>query len=79
MWSNKMDLSFIKKTDAELQELKDEKGHSSKEAKREIRRRRMVGYWDGTLTVVIDDNQLMDFDDEQQEEQKVVEVPTISE
>ena len=74
-----MDLSFIKKTDAELQELIGEGGPSSREVKREIRRRRMVGYWDGTLTVVIDDNQLMDFDDEQQEEQKVVEVPTISE
>jgi hypothetical protein len=75
-----MDLSFIKKTDAELQELIGEDSPSSKEVKREIRRRRMVGYWDGTLRIVIDDKQLMDFDDEpEQEEQAVVEVPTISE
>ena len=40
----------------------------------------MVGYWDGTLRVIIDDKQLMDFDDQtEQEEQAVVQVPTISE
>ena len=40
----------------------------------------MVGYWDGTLRVIIDDKQLIDFDDQlEQVEEAVVEVPTISE
>jgi len=43
-----MDLTYIKKTDADLVELAKDRG-TTREAKREIQRRKMVGYWDGTV------------------------------
>ena len=45
-----MDFTYLKKTDADLAELA--KGRSTtKEAKREIKRRKLVGYWDGTAQI----------------------------
>ena len=50
-----MDLSFLKLTDLQLQELRDLKDYSGKEARREIQRRKMVGYCDGTTIIKIDE------------------------
>ena len=45
-----MDFTYLKKTDADLAELA--KGRSTtKEAKREIKRRKLVGFWDGTAQI----------------------------
>jgi hypothetical protein len=43
-----MDFTYLKKTDADLADLAKEES-TTKEAKREIRRRKMVGFWDGTV------------------------------
>ena len=43
-----MDLTYIKLTDADLVDLAKERS-TTREAKREIQRRKMVGYWDGTV------------------------------
>ena len=43
-----MDLTYLKKTDADLADLAEHKS-TTREAKREIRRRKMVGFWDGTV------------------------------
>ena len=45
-----MDFTYLKKTDAELVDLAEYKS-TTREAKREIRRRKMVGFWDGTAAV----------------------------
>ena len=45
-----MDLTYIKKTDADLVELAKDRG-TTREAKREIKRRKLVGYWDGTAQI----------------------------
>jgi hypothetical protein len=45
-----MDITYIKLTDADLVDLAKEEG-TTKEAKREIRRRKMVGFWDGTAQI----------------------------
>ena len=43
-----MDLTYIKLTDADLVDLAKERS-TTREAKREIQRRKMVGFWDGTV------------------------------
>ena len=43
-----MNLEYLKYTDAQLVQLKDDQTPEGKEARREIRRREMVGYCDGT-------------------------------
>ena len=43
-----MDFTYLKKKDAELANLAGIRS-TTKEAKREIQRRKMVGYWDGTV------------------------------
>ena len=43
-----MDITYIKLTDADLADLAEHKS-TTREAKREIRRRKMVGFWDGTV------------------------------
>ena len=45
-----MDFTYLKKTDADLAELAKDIG-TTREAKREIRRRKMVGFWDGTAQI----------------------------
>jgi hypothetical protein len=50
-----MDLSYLRKTDLQLQELSNLKDYSGKEARREMTRRRLVGYSDGTTIIAIDD------------------------
>ena len=43
-----MDFTYLKKTDADLAELAKDID-TTREAKREIQRRKMVGFWDGTV------------------------------
>ena len=43
-----MDFTYLKKTDADLAELANHRS-TTREAKREIKRRKMVGFWDGTV------------------------------
>tara|TARA_B100000900_G_scaffold272604_1_gene232853 strand:- start:486 stop:689 length:204 start_codon:yes stop_codon:yes gene_type:complete len=50
-----MDLSYFGKTDLQLQKLSNLLDYSGKEARREIRRRKLVGYSDGTTIIKIDD------------------------
>ena len=45
-----MDLTYIKKTDADLAELAKDRS-TTREAKREIKRRKLVGFWDGTAQI----------------------------
>ena len=45
-----MDFTYLKKRDADLAELAKDIG-TTREAKREIRRRKMVGFWDGTAQI----------------------------
>ena len=45
-----MDFTYLKKTDADLAELAKDRS-TTREAKREIRRRKMVGFWDGTAQI----------------------------
>ena len=44
-----MNLTFLNHTDKELLAINDQQNAVGKEARREIRRRQMVGYWDGTV------------------------------
>ena len=52
----KLNLEFLKKTDKQLQDLHLEQTPEGKAARKEIQRRKMVGYWDGTATVYVDPN-----------------------
>ena len=45
-----MDFTYLKKTDADLAELAKDKS-TTREAKREIKRRKLVGFWDGTAAI----------------------------
>ena len=45
-----MDFTYLKKTDADLAELAKDIG-TTREAKREIQRRKLVGFWDGTAAI----------------------------
>jgi len=45
-----MDFTYLKKTDANLAELAKDKS-TTREAKREIKRRKLVGFWDGTAAI----------------------------
>ena len=45
-----MDFTYLKKTDANLAELAKDRS-TTREAKREIKRRKLVGFWDGTAQI----------------------------
>ena len=47
---------LLNTTDKRLQMLKDRQDKHGAEARREIRRRQMVGYWDGTAVQKFDTN-----------------------
>jgi hypothetical protein len=49
-----MNLTFLNHTDKELLAINDQQNAVGKEARREIRRRQMVGYWDGTAVQKFD-------------------------
>ena len=47
-------------TDKQLAMLKDRQDTFCKDARKEIKRRKMVGFWDGTNAVVIDSKEVID-------------------
>jgi hypothetical protein len=49
-----MNLTYLTKTDKELQAMRELQSQAGKLARKEIQRRKMVGYWDGTMKVVVD-------------------------
>lgn len=55
-----MNLSYLKITDLQLQELKVFKNSSGKEARREIRRRKMIDYCDRTAIIKVDEKAYTD-------------------
>ena len=57
-----MNLSYLKITDLQLQELRDLQNPAGKEARREIRRRKMIDYCDRTAIIKIDDKAYLDED-----------------
>ena len=49
-----MNLTFLGKTDKDLHAMRDEQTTDGKEARREIQRRKLVGFSDGTNIIVVD-------------------------
>ena len=49
-----MNLTFLGKTDKELQSISELQNTDGREARREIQRRKLVGYCDGTAIQVVD-------------------------
>ena len=65
-----MDFTYLKKTDAELADLAVRRS-TRKEAKREIKRRKMVGFWDGTAQIKWKLEPVYEEEDEQTSEKTV--------
>ena len=55
-------------TDKQLAMLKERQDTFGKDARKEIKRRKMVGFWDGTNAVEIDSKEVIDADLDQKEE-----------
>ena len=51
---------LIGTTDKQLAMLKDRQDTFGKDARREIKRRKMVGFWDGTNAVKVDSKEVID-------------------
>ena len=49
-----MNLTYITKTDKQLDRVKLEATSEGRLARKEIQRRKAVGYWDGTMTIHVD-------------------------
>jgi hypothetical protein len=45
-----VDFTYLKKTDANLKELAKDKS-TIRQAKKEIKRRKLIGFWDGTAAI----------------------------
>ena len=65
-----MDITYIKLTDADLVDLAKSRS-TTREAKREIRRRKMVGFWDGTAQIKWKLEPVYEEEDEQTSEKTV--------
>lgn len=55
-----MNLSYLKTTDLQLQELRSLQNSSGKEARREIQRRKMIEYCDRTAIIKVDEKAYTD-------------------
>ena len=55
-------------TDKQLAMLKERQDTFGKDARKEIRRRKMIGFWDGTNAVKIDSKEVIDADLDKKEE-----------
>ena len=55
-------------TDKQLAMLKERKDTFGKDARKEIKRRKLVGFWDGTNAVKIDSKEVIDADLDKKEE-----------
>ena len=49
-----MNLTFLGKTDKDLHAMRNQQDSNGREARREIQRRKLVGYSDGTNIIVVD-------------------------
>ena len=49
-----MNLAFLSKTDKDLHAMRNQQDKDGKEARREIQRRKLVGFCDGTNIQVVD-------------------------
>ena len=58
--SSKVATLLLGTTDKQLAMLKDREDTFGKDARKEIKRRKMVGFWDGTNAVVIDSKEVID-------------------
>ena len=58
--SSNMTLLLIGTTDRQLAMLKDKQDSWGKAARKEIKRRKMVGFWDGTNATVVDSKEVID-------------------
>ena len=58
--SSKVTTLLLGTTDKQLAMLKDRQDTFGKDARKEIKRRKMVGFWDGTNAVVIDSKEVID-------------------
>ena len=56
----KQNLLLIGTTDRQLDVLKDKQDAWGKAARKEIKRRKMVGFWDGTNATVVDSKEVID-------------------
>jgi hypothetical protein len=63
-----MDFTYLKKTDADLAELAKSRS-TTREAKREIQRRKLVGFWDGTAAVKWTLEPIYEEEEEEKDEQ----------
>jgi len=66
--SNEMATLLLGTTDKQLAFLKERKDTVGKDARKEIRRRKMVGFWDGTNAVKIDAKEVIDATLDEKEE-----------
>ena len=58
-------------TDKQLAMLKERQDIFGKDARKEIRRRKMVGFWDGTMAIKVDSKELIDATLDAKEEEYV--------
>lgn len=49
-----MNLTFLGKTDKDLHAMRNQQDSDGREARREIQRRKLVGYSDGTNVILVD-------------------------
>ena len=49
-----MNLTFLGKTDKDLHAMRNQQDSNGREARREIQRRKLVGYSDGTNIIIVD-------------------------
>ena len=66
--SSKVATLLLGTTDKQLAMLKERQDTFGKDARKEIKRRKMIGFWDGTNAVEIDSKEVIDADLDQKEE-----------
>tara|TARA_B100000953_G_scaffold266060_1_gene234053 strand:+ start:194 stop:496 length:303 start_codon:yes stop_codon:yes gene_type:complete len=66
--SSKVTTLLLGTTDKQLAMLKERQDTFGKDARKEIKRRKMIGFWDGTNAVEIDSKEVIDADLDQKEE-----------
>jgi hypothetical protein len=65
-------------TDKQLAMLKSRQDTFGKDARKEIRRRKMVGFWDGTMAIKVDSKELIDASlDREEEKEEYVYAPGV--
>ena len=65
-------------TDKQLAMLKEREDIFGKDARKEIRRRKMIGFWDGTNAIKVDAKELIDATLDQEKEEEYVYAPGVT-